>query len=180
MGTSMKSFNQIFLSAVVILSLAFTSVSGQTNFQVLEKAKYITWVKPINDSPIMKGYLYDVGDDHVLMLSSTKTETVKFNFKDIEKIEFRNDGRIILGAVIGGVIGGIAFGITDHRSNQSSSKPNLTGVSFDLGLGPLVPIFGATVGALFGGIIGSIKISKPINGNPQYQKEKLMKYKLIY
>lgn len=167
MGASMKSFNQIFLATVIVLSLAFASVSGQTNYKILKKTKYTTWIYPINDSPKIKGYLFDIGEDHIVFSHTINSGDYKINFKDIEKIELRKDGSIWLGMAIGAFTGASAmFAINSSLGWIYHPKND--------------PIIGASVGALIGGFLGSIKIYKPINGNPQYQKEKLMKYKVTY
>ena len=202
MNTTIKLFNQMSLCTVVVLYLTFTSALGQTEYLYEQNRNYDTWVKTISDNTEIKGYLKDVSKSHVIISNPKIQGNYKINFKDIEKIQFRKEENILLGMLIGGVVGGVIGGIIDHSSNQSSNSsskssnsssqssnsssidPLGTGWSswgsagFDLG--PIATIFGASAGALIGGIVGSIKISKPINGNSQYQKEKLLKYKLTY
>lgn len=168
-----------FISVATLLILS-NLISGQAQDLGKDYNKYKVWVT-LTDEPFeVNGILYELKDS-TLLLSNYKTyakfivdnnPTIELNIDKIELIETRKRNRlakgIIIGTASGFVIGGlIGLARGDDEDNSAGEKAIKGGVSL------------AIPGALIGLLVGSVKVSFPIEGSLSKYKshnKKLQKY----
>ena len=168
-----------FISAVTLLILC---VINSGNSQDLGKKynKYKVWIT-LTDEPFeVDGILYQLKDSS-LLVSNYKTysnfiidnnPTIELYINNIELIETRKRSRlakgIIIGAASGFAVGGlIGLARGDDAESSGGEKAIKGGVSL------------AIPGALIGMLVGSVKVSFPIEGslsNYKSHNKKLQKY----
>jgi|GEM_PF-2898431 len=175
----MKKRIQILLTMVLLFSLSYQSIIGQTTDQKKKNKDHITWVTLIDNSPKVKGYLRNVGDSLMIISNLSNYESQSIPINNIKEIKFRPKGSVEKG-ILFGALGGFAVGGLLGLASGGSSK----GCYFlCFTAGEVALITGATLGvtgALVGGLLGSAKIKIPINGRVKNQKEELLKYKIPY
>lgn len=157
---------RISLTVMLLLSIGFQFISAQKQET---KKWYRAWVYPNSDIPVAKGVLYQLGDSSIFLSSSPfqSSPTSKFNeinIHDIKMVKFRRKGRvgnkILIGAVSGFVVGGIiGLASGDDENCFICYSPGEKALM----LGTLLAI----PGGLVGGIVGSLKVKIPINGNKE-------------
>lgn len=142
--------------------------------------KYKTWITLIDEPYEVNGILYALKDSS-LLVSNYKTyaefivdnsSTIELRIDNIDLIETRKRNRlgkgIIIGAVSGFALGGlIGFARGDDAELTAGEKAIRGGLSL------------AIPGALVGLLIGSVKVSIPIEGsfmNYKNQRKDLYKY----
>ncbi len=175
MKTIKKQF-YVLPAIIIIYFFPFQSIIGQTPNQ-LKSRKYKTWVTPIDNSGTIKGYMSEVGDSSIVISNLKNIEKQRIYFNNIKIIKFRKRGEIVKGVLFGAFTGFAVGGLIGLASGDDKGYIiNFTAGEKGLVAGTLLTI----PGAIIGGIIGSIKIKIPINGNTHNQKAKLLKYKLSY
>jgi len=133
------------------------------------KKSHEIWITTLNNSRNFRGCLREVGDSMIILSKYPKANTVSINYQNIQTIKFRKKGNvgrnILYGALTGFAIGGgigLSAGDDDCIDNPGSFDIFCrTAEEKAIGTGILLAI----PGALIGGIIGSMKIKIPINGN---------------
>ncbi len=166
----------VSLAIVIIYLFPFLSIFGQTPKQVKSR-KYKTWVTRIDNSSSIKGYMSEVGDSSIIISNLKNIEKQRIYFNDIKIIKFRRKGEIGRGVLFGALTGFAVGGLIGLASGDDKGYLiNFTAGEKGLLAGTLLTI----PGAIIGGLLGSIKIKIPINGNTHNQKAKLLKYKLSY
>jgi len=169
----MKNRLHILLLTVSVFLLSSESIFGQNADQLKKSKNYITWVSPNDNSSKIKGFLTEIGDSLIVISDLSNHESHSIYIHTVEKIKFRKKGRVgrgvLIGALSGAALGSIiAFDEGDDWFFSAETKALLYGAPLSI------------TGALIGGLIGSIKITIPINGNAKNQREKLLKYKRSY
>ena len=142
--------------------------------------KYKVWLSLIDKPYEVNGVLYELKDSTIL-LSNYKTysefiidnnPTIELGISNIDLIEVRKKNRLAKGIVLGAVSGfavGSLIGLA--RGDDAESSGGEKAVKGGLSL--------AIPGALVGMLIGSVKISFPIEGsllNFKSHKKELLKY----
>lgn len=168
-----------FISAVTLFILCCIN-SGHSQDLGKDYNKYKVWVT-LTDEPFeVNGILYELKDS-TLLLSNYKTydkfivdnnPTIELHIDKIDLIEARKRNRlsksIIIGTASGFAIGGlIGLAKGDDADNSAGEKAIKGGVSL------------AIPGALIGLLVGSVKVSFPIEGsltNYKSHNKKLQKY----
>jgi len=168
-----------FISVATLLILC-NLISGQAQDLGKDYNKYKVWVTLADEPFEVNGILYELKDS-TLLLSNYKTydkfivnnnPTIELHISNIELIEARKRNRlakgIIIGTASGFAIGGI-IGLArgDDEDSSAGEKAIKGGVSL------------AIPGALIGMLIGSVKVSFPIEGslsNYKNHHKKLQKY----
>ena len=167
------------LNVLILLVLFCFSAAEAQEFDKKDN-KYKVWITLIDKPFEVNGVLYKLKDS-TLLISNYKTfsefivdnsPTIELNVNNIDLIEARKRKRlgtgIILGAVSGFAVGsiiGLARG--DDAESSAAEKAMIGGVSL------------AIPGALVGMLVGSVKISIPIEGsllNFKNKKKELLKY----
>ena len=175
----MKKAIQLLIICMFCLTVQF-SFGQTTSFQEKNKKTYIVWVKPIDETLTIKGYLSQVGDTLVVTSMKMNQTDKRIKLDDVNYLEFRRKGKKRKGILIGGAAGfglGAAIGLITYSPCSSGS--------FCIDLGPGVNALGGGIlglipGLLIGGLKGSEKIRVPIQGSRksiQTQKKELLKYK---
>lgn len=168
--------------AFLIIALAVSGLYAQDTAPKMEI--YRTWISLNNEPKVIRGSLYQVSDNAVVVSSAVKNrhysanryEITKLHYYTIETIQIRQSGTVRRGARLGAIAGftvGFLIG-------------NITTGSGDFFTGPTVGVIlgvpSAIAGAGVGAIIGSSKITIPINGNTNnfnQNKNKLREYAII-
>jgi hypothetical protein len=169
---------QITIATIIIFCLCFQSGLGQNSQQIREGNYYKAWVKPIDKSHQVKGCLSEIGDSMIIVTNLSNYKNKSIELKNIKSIKFRKKGKIgkgiLFGALIGFSVGGI-LGLSEGDDEDcfifcqtAEQKAGTYGILL------------AIPSAIIGGVIGSVRIKIPINGNSRNEKEKLLKYKLTY
>jgi hypothetical protein len=108
------------------------------------------------DESKVKGVLYNINEDGVLIMNLSLEDTVAFiDYQTIEKLRIRRKGNVGKGAAIGFVVGTVG-GVLIGNDMDSSGYGVLGGF-----------VFGTPTGTLIGMGIGSSKKSFKINGDPE-------------
>lgn len=176
----MKQTIQFLTTCILCLSVQF-SFGQTTNTPEKKKKTYIVWVKPIDNTSTIKGYLSEVGDMLVVTPIKKNQTDHRIKLDQVNYLKFRKKGKIGKGLLIGGISGlgiGALVGLATHKSSSSSD-------SFSINLGPEFSVLGGGIvgaisGLIIGRIVGGKKITIPIQGSKksiQAQKEELLKYK---
>jgi hypothetical protein len=167
-----------------------------------KSANYKIWVTSMDNSKKYRGYLREVEDSTIVVsnyLNKKKSNylTLNIDIRGVEKIKFRKKGKVgksilwgaFTGAALGAIIG-LASG--DDVPGRDCPLPRS---------GPTIPfdglferpcysagekaviggVGGGAWGILIGGIVGSVKIKIPINGNQKTFKNRkgdLFEYKI--
>jgi hypothetical protein len=108
------------------------------------------------DESKVKGVLYTINEEGVLIMDQSLEDTVAFiDYQTIEKLRIRRKGNVGKGAAIGFVVGTVG-GVLIGNGMDSSGYGTLGGF-----------VFGTPTGTLIGMGIGSFKKSFQINGDPE-------------
>ncbi len=177
----------------VILVLLFNSSYAQDEFHKIDALKYQneetykTWISIINNPIKVKGILFEIRDSSIIVnrnlnilieddiylpVQENLSDFTDIPITDIDVIKVRREGKIgksmligtISGFVVGGLIGLIAG---DDWYMNAEGKAIIVGLPF------------AVAGAGIGSLVGSAKITIPINGSiMKYNrnKNKLKRY----
>lgn len=157
----------LFISMVIFGSYQLFSQEEQK-----DKKVFIIWVK-LNNGETIKGYLSQRKDSSITVLYLEGTKSEDFKIAEIERLKFRRKGRVGRGigyGAAGGLLVGAVAGLTTGENSFFGSRE---GAAAAYGLG-LIPI-----GAITGGVIGSIKKAYTISGNQKnYEivKNEFLKY----
>ena len=91
---------------------------------------YKIWVKPMDKSEVIKGYLYSVNETSVNLIDNVSLDTtniITINSKNVDVIKWRKKGNVKRGlgkGVLGGALFGIIAGLTaDLDPELDSSNP---------------------------------------------------------
>ncbi len=129
----------------------------------LKNRIYAVWV---NGSIFKKRYLWNLTDSTITLGTNPKrprTGLVTYPIEEVKWLNVRREKNVLLGAGIGFVTGAaIGYAEGDDRCNPGSW------CLFELTAGQkglFVAMLGAPVGAMVGGVLGSIRTKIPINGS---------------
>jgi hypothetical protein len=151
---------------------------------------YKIWVKPMDHSKVIKGYLYKVNETSISLYGFKNLDTanlINIDSKNIDVIKWRKKGRIKKGlgyGAAGGALVGLVVGITmdleDVVPGIDSPSPDPLGKGVVRG----ALTFGTTIayGVLGSGIgtgIGLIKNKVLIKGDIENYAKELAKLKVI-
>ncbi|WP_372768370.1 hypothetical protein [Lutibacter sp.] len=149
---------------------------------------YKIWVKPMDKSAVIKGYLYSVNGTSINLIDNLSLDTtnmITIDSKNIDLIKWRREGNVKRGlgkGAIGGALFGIIVGLTaDLDPELDSSNP---GDIITMGVARGAVTIGTTFtyGVIGGGIgtgIGSIKKKALIKGDVENYAKELPKLKEI-
>ena len=167
------------LSAITLLLLCCLNVTQAQDYGK-KSNKYKTWITLTEEPFEVNGILYELRDSTLLM-SNYKTyaefivdesPTIELNIGNIELIETRKRSRlgtgILIGTASGFALGGLIGLARGDDSDSSAGEKAIKG-----GISLAIP------GALIGMLVGSIKVSFPIDGslaNYKNKKKELRKY----
>lgn len=175
----------IRLLTISIFFLTIQSSFGQiTSTYKKMKKPYIVWVKPIDNTSTIKGYLNEVSDTLVIKSLLKHKAKTYIGLNNIEYLKYRRKGKTGQSIAIGG-LAGFAVGAIIYMSvlyEPCSTKSSFCFFS-DSGV---VILSGGTLGIIPGLIIGGIvggrkKIIIPGSSKSiKAQKEKLNKIKMGY
>jgi len=153
---------RILLHVLFIIFL-FHQLNAQET--ATKNRKYKTWVKKTDSKSRLVGVLYQVEDTKLLISNSFEHEVYdlnQFEYQDvyayeIEKIKLRRKGSIGRGILIGVASGFVTGAIIGFVNGDEPCHPTcfIGGSAEDLGL----------IGGVVGAVVGSLKISIPINGS---------------
>ncbi len=167
----------------VLLLAAGSCPAGAQNDTLRNKDLYRVWITPVNDSGVVRGVLYAVGDSGLWLSGSYQKEVYlsnTFSLREVKAPEImlirlrRNHavGRgagwgALAGAATGVIVGAIvSASYSDCKGYEcigTAPGPMMTGMGMLLG----------GVGSIAGVIISSVRIKIPINGNRDiYRKNK--------
>ena len=152
------------LLAVIFIFLVGSSAAQQDT--IWKKKLYKTWLKLNKERVEQKGVLYEIQDSSVLLSDAKhnadyldgKYKVSKVDVSSIENIRIRRVRRVENASLIGFLTGFVAGGLTAAIIAASTST-NAAGAIVMLGA------WTAGLGAAVGAVIGSVKISIPINGS---------------
>ncbi len=149
---------------------------------------YEIWVKPVDQSWVIKGYLYSVNATSIKLIDNRILDTtnlITIDSKNIDVIKWRRKGNIKRGlgnGVAGGSIIGILVGLTTDLGSELDSPNPGANISKGIARGAITIgttiAYGVIVGAIGTGI-GSIKKKALINGDMENYAKKLPKLKEI-
>ncbi|WP_460541791.1 hypothetical protein [Echinicola sediminis] len=170
----MKALIVAFLLIVSLVQLSFAQISPKIR-------EFDMWLSRTNSAPVIKGYLYELKSTSILTAEPFPQEVAphyridEFSIEQIEKIQFRKQGKlgkyIILGTVIGTALG-VKIGKMD-RPDCDAANSMCTSTNTKAILG------GMLLGAGVGTFIGIQKITIPLNGKgDNYNVQRLLKYQL--
>jgi hypothetical protein len=160
----MKSINVIALIALSCLN----SLSAQEPTQKIKI--YRTWVS-LNSEPFkIKGVLYELKDSSIVVSSSLviqdyrdlKLDVKDLNIHYIETIKIRRHNSIRRGALIGVATGFVLGGIIGSSLEEPCKPGELCFPYYASGVYGSIGMAG---GAAIGAVIGSFKLTIPINGS---------------
>jgi len=161
------------------------------NAQKISKENKINeiWVKPMNKSAVIKGYLYSVNATSISLMdnkSMDKTNLITINVKNIDVIKWRRKGNIKKGlsyGAAGGALIGIIVGFTaDLGIESEGGGDDLLILAEGISRGALTIGTTFTYGVIGGGIgtlISSKKKKAFIKGNVENYTKELAKLKEI-
>lgn len=175
----MKSIKVIVLIALCCLK----TLSAQESAQKIKV--YRTWVSLNNEPFKIKGVLYELKDSSILVSSSLviqdfrdlKLDVIDLKTHNIETIKIRRHKSIRKGAWIGVATGFVLGGIIGASLEEPCNQDDLC---FNLLPGMYASI-GMAGGAAIGAVIGSFKLTIPINGSINSynsHKSKLREYSI--
>ena len=167
--------------AVLIIALAVGGLYAQDNTPRMKI--YRTWISLDNVPYEIKGSLYQISDSAVFVSSAVKIrhyaanryEITELHYNTINTIKIRRSGSVRRGALLG-AISGFAAGFL--IGNITTSEDWITGPE----VGVIIGVPSALAGAGLGAILGSSKITIPINGKTNsfnQNKNKLREYAII-
>lgn len=184
----MKNFNcPSNLMMVCIISIFFISNSFAQDKSDINRIKsnkdYKIWLYS-NTGQLGNGDLLKALDDSIVLFKNYKKTNLKsFAVEDIKEIRLRRKSRVAAGmafGAIGGFLSGLAIGYTQGDDKNAPSGPLNFSINFSKKeKGYFYGIVGIIPGALIGGLIGSIKLKIPINGNKSKYREAQDKLKSI-
>ena len=183
----MKKF--VFI-AVILLCIPFLSSAQEDNIPKIYKA----WITLNNNSPEVKGVLYDIKDSSISLTNSFSFSGADYlsgnfklttiNYNNIYRIKTRRNNSVVAGVLLGtsaGVITGAIIGGSQGDDPPCASFICLFRMTAkDKAL--LGGVLGAFAGAGVGALSGLITIKIPINGNIQTfnkNKDRLRKYSYL-
>ena len=162
------------MKLVIITTLLLCCCLGSLKAQDYGKKnnKFKTWITLLDEPYEVNGILYALKDSSIL-LSNYKTysefivdnnPTIELRVDNISLIETRKRNRmtkgIIIGAVSGFAVGGlIGLARGDDMDSSAGEKAIKGGISL------------AIPGALIGMLVGTVKVSIPIDGNLSIYKK---------
>ena len=174
----------VILFAILLFSFPILHAQKASKYNKI----YDIWVKPMDQSGVIKGYLYSVNGTSINLIDNLSLDTtnlITIASKNIDVIKWRRKGNIKRGlgnGVVGGSIIGILVGLTtDLGSELNSPNPGANiskGIARDaITIGTTIA-YGVIVGAIGVGI-GSIKKKALINGVLENYAKELPKLKVI-
>ncbi len=149
---------------------------------------YKIWVKPMDHSAVIKGYLYRVNETSIYLIglkSLDTTNLINIDSKNIDVIKWRKKGSIKKGlgfGVAGGALIGLIVGLTTDLEDLDPQLDSPDPITKGVARGALT--FGTTIayGVIGGGIgagVGSIKKKALIKGDIENYAKELAKLKVI-
>ena len=158
----------------------------QLNAQETSKKIYKTWVKTMDQSGVIKGYLYSVNETSINLIDNKSLDTtnlITIGSKNIDVISWRRKGNIKRGlgyGAAGGALIGIIVGLTTDLELDSQNNGDILAK----GVARSAVTIGTTVayGVICSGLgagIGSIKKKAFIKGDIENYAKELAKLKEI-
>ena len=176
----------LFLSLVLICfinAMCFPQLSAQNNVainRIKSNKNYKLWLYS-NTGQLGNGDLLKALDDSITLSKHNKMPYKSYAVEDLKEIRLRSKskvaGGIILGSLSGFAIGWLA-GYTQGDDISEAGKAKFFQYS-KKEKGVIYGIAGIIPGAIIGGLIGSVKLKIPINGNKSKYREAQDKLKSI-
>jgi hypothetical protein len=160
--------------SALIVFCCLNSLNAQDTIQKINI--YRTWVS-LNSEPFnIKGVLYEIKDSSILVSSSVvirdystdRFGMINLHINDIETIKTRKNGNIGKGVLIGAITGFAVGGFIGLLSGNDPPCPSGSWFCLRYSAGEKALMAGiplAVCGAGIGALIGSIKVTIPINGS---------------
>ena len=181
-----KSINPILVLSMLLFTIAETSIAQS---KITSSKKYKTSVTLLDHGPKITGYLKEVTNDSIKVISELGSPYLinKLAYDDIHELSFQKDfkaSRILKGIFIGGLVG-FGTGAIVGYAHGDDPPCNFFCLRFTAadkaGLGA---ILGIPIGIVAGGIAGLLsnytKVTIPINGRKKFDSNKLTKYQLVF
>ena len=162
---------------VIIISLLFfLNKSNAQNEGVAYQEFFTTQVTLLGNPPKIKGFLKEVEEDSLKIISDL-TQMASFQtvaIHDIHEIYFQSTkSNKRKGALVGMLCGlGLTYAINFSQINDDSIGAQV------FGFYSLVTI--TPTAALIGALNSVAKVTIPINGRTNFEREKLMKYRVVF
>jgi len=161
----------VFLCFHFLLSAQGDSIKLWFRGNTEGKFIYKTWISLNNRQNMMKGVLYEVNDSSVLVSNSFlkkdysigKYNVTKISFRNIDLVKIRMKNSKVIGASLGAVTGFVAGWLIGLNKGDDPPGWGLTFSARDKAKIYGIPM--AIGGTVIGGLVGSIRIKIPINGN---------------
>jgi len=184
----------IILSFSICIVLLILVLQSKAQDSLYNNRIYKAWIRTIDPSPKTKGVLFEVRDSTIVLSNSiyridylqnnytTSTYQV-YNIRNIRLRKAKNIGKGVgIGFGVGVGVGLIVAAIT-VATEDNNTQMNTWDVSNDSHASEFIgiPILIGSLGAATGAVIGSLKVTIPINGNKnayQEQRKRLKKYVL--
>lgn len=147
---------KIFLIIGLLVCCVFWSGAQENGNKKIKV--YKTWIKLDNNSQIVKGVIYEIGDSSIFVAGSLHPGTTEYSFSNIDILKVRRDKSIVRGAIAGTAIGGGVGIIT--AVDLAGGAGFFTGV-WSAMMGTVFGVFGGGIGTL----AGTIKDRFPIHRN---------------
>lgn len=177
---------KLFVAIAICCLCVMQTMQAQTDSPD-KKKKYQTWINTYDASRASTGVLYEIQDSSVTLSNRNfsrnglpgKVDMTKLDVRSIDVIKVRKNGNIgqgilygaLTGLVVGGAVGLLyASTVEKHEEgandleksfNSTTSAMQTTGTSILIGIGCI----GTGIGV--GALIGSAKITIPINGSQE-------------
>ena len=178
----MKKIIQILSILTILTGITYQTAFCQSTKKVVKKQPYKVWVKPMDQSKTIKGYLGNVNDSSIVVLQHYTRGNQTIPAQRIRLIQLRKKGRVGKGTLIGALIGG-TFGAAIYSTQSDVTLGNNS--NFTIWTKGQQIFFGSvffgTTGAVLGSLISSFKINVPIGGKQstyETQQKMLEKYQL--
>ena len=181
-STSTKQKISLILFAILLFS--FHILYAQETSKKNEI--YKIWVKPVDQSGVIKGYLYSVNGTSIKLIDNKILDTtnlITIDSKNIDIIKWRRNGNIKKGigyGAAGGALIGIIVGLTtDLGISENNSGTDVAEVVGRSGLTIGTTIAYGVIGGGLGAAIGSTKKKAFIKGDTENYTKELAKLKEI-
>ena len=175
------------LIAITFFILCFVITSQAQTSSPDKRKNYQTWISTYETSRPITGVLYEIEDSAVTLSSRNfsrngspgKVDMTKLDVRSIDVITLRKNGNIgqgilygaISGLIVGGALGIVyATSVERHEEGANDLEKSFNSMASSLqtiGTSVLIGIGCIGTGMGVGAIIGSAKITIPINGSKE-------------
>ena len=160
-----KSILEILIIGVILFTCL--SVTKAQVFNESSKEVYTTTITLLGNPPQIRGFLKEVQGDSVNIISELREGAPfqKVAIHDIHEIQFKPEDPKVVGGMFMGAISGLAVG---------------AGIGFFGGNGSFYGTYAMLPGSLIGLLSSFAKVKIPINGRTNFEKERLIKYRVVF